>query len=42
VLSGLSAGLSMGLSLIVQGEFHALISDEAVVLGRQQLFTRTR
>ncbi len=42
VLSGLSAGLSMGLSLIVQGEFHALISDEAVVLGRQRLFTRTR
>lgn len=29
VLSGLAAGLSMGLSLIVQGEFHALISDEA-------------
>ena len=28
VLSGLAAGLSMGLSLIVQGEFHALISDE--------------
>ncbi len=30
LLSGLAAGLSMGLSLIVQGEFHALISDEAV------------
>ena len=29
LLSGLAAGLSMGLSLIVQGEFHALISDEA-------------
>lgn len=28
LLSGLAAGLSMGLSLIVQGEFHALISDE--------------
>ena len=30
LLSGLAAGLSMGLSLVVQGEFHALISDEAV------------
>jgi formate/nitrite transporter FocA (FNT family) len=29
VLSGLAAGLSMSLSLIVQGEFHALVSDEA-------------
>ncbi|WP_439399173.1 formate/nitrite transporter family protein [Bradyrhizobium sp. PMVTL-01] len=29
VLSGLAAGLSMGLSLVVQGEFHALISDDA-------------
>ena len=29
LLSGLAAGLSMGLSLIVQGEFHALISDDA-------------
>ena len=30
VLSGLAAGLSIGLSLIVQGEFHAFVSDEAV------------
>ncbi|WP_439368833.1 formate/nitrite transporter family protein [Bradyrhizobium sp. DASA03120] len=29
VLSGLAAGLSMGLSLVVEGEFHALISDDA-------------
>jgi formate/nitrite transporter FocA (FNT family) len=29
LLSGLAAGLSMSLSLIVQGEFHGLISDEA-------------
>src|SRR3569623_3157717 len=29
MLSGLAAGLSIGLSLIVQGEFHALIADEA-------------
>lgn len=29
LLSGLAAGLSMGLSLIVQGQFHALIADEA-------------
>jgi formate/nitrite transporter FocA (FNT family) len=29
MLSGVAAGLSMGLSLIVQGEFHAYISDEA-------------
>lgn len=29
VLSGLAAGLSISLSLIVQGEFHAHISDEA-------------
>ncbi|AWM01970.1 formate/nitrite transporter family protein [Bradyrhizobium amphicarpaeae] len=28
VLSGFAAGLSIALSLIVQGEFHALISDE--------------
>jgi formate/nitrite transporter FocA (FNT family) len=30
LLSGLAAGLSIGLSLIVQGEFHAFISDESV------------
>nr|WP_228747876.1 formate/nitrite transporter family protein [Bradyrhizobium sp. BR 10289] len=30
LVSGLAAGLSMGLSLIVQGEFHASISDEAM------------
>ena len=30
VLSGLAAGLSIGLSLIVQGEFHAFMSHEAV------------
>lgn len=29
VMSGLAAGLSIGLSLIVQGEFHAAINDEA-------------
>lgn len=29
VLSGLAAGLSIGLSLVVQGEFHAALSDEA-------------
>jgi formate/nitrite transporter FocA (FNT family) len=29
VLSGLAAGLSMALSLIVQGAFHGLISDDA-------------
>jgi formate/nitrite transporter FocA (FNT family) len=29
VLSGFAAGLSISLSLIVQGEFHALISDDA-------------
>jgi len=30
LLSGLAAGLSIALSLIVQGELHALISDETV------------
>lgn len=30
LLSGLAAGLSISLSLIVQGEFHAFVSDEAV------------
>jgi len=30
LLSGLAAGLSMGLSLVVQGEFHAFISDESL------------
>jgi formate-nitrite transporter family protein len=30
VLSGFAAGLSMGLSLVVQGEFHAFIADEGV------------
>ncbi|CCD93052.1 putative transport protein, yfdC-like [Bradyrhizobium sp. ORS 375] len=30
LLSGLAAGLSMSLSLIVQGEFHAFVSDESV------------
>ncbi len=30
VLSGLAAGLSIGLSLIVQGEFQAFLSDEPV------------
>jgi formate-nitrite transporter family protein len=30
LLSGFAAGLSIGLSLIVQGEFHAFISDESV------------
>ena len=30
LLSGLAAGLSIGLSLIVQGEFHAYIADESV------------
>jgi len=30
VLSGLAAGLSIGLSLIVQGEFQAFMSDESV------------
>jgi formate/nitrite transporter FocA (FNT family) len=30
LLSGLAAGLSIGLSLIVQGEFHAYISDDSV------------
>jgi formate-nitrite transporter family protein len=30
LLSGLAAGLSIGLSLIVQGEFHAFINDESV------------
>ncbi len=30
LLSGLAAGLSIGLSLIVQGEFHAFISDPLV------------
>jgi len=30
LLSGLAAGLSIGLSLIVQGELHAFISDESV------------
>ncbi len=29
LLSGLAAGLSIGLSLVVQGEFHAAITDEA-------------
>jgi formate/nitrite transporter FocA (FNT family) len=29
LLSGLAAGLSIGLSFIVQGEFHAYVSDEA-------------
>lgn len=29
LLSGLAAGLSMSLSLIAQGEFHAFVSDEA-------------
>lgn len=29
LMSGLAAGLSMGLSLVVQGELHATISDEA-------------
>jgi len=29
-LSGLAAGLSMGFSLVVQGEFHAYISDQSV------------
>jgi formate/nitrite transporter FocA (FNT family) len=29
MLSGLAAGLSMGLSLIVQGQFHALFVDES-------------
>lgn len=29
LISGLAAGLSIGLSLVVQGEFHAAISDEA-------------
>ncbi|MGC2086475.1 MAG: formate/nitrite transporter family protein [Bradyrhizobium sp.] len=29
VLSGLAAGLSIGLSLVVQGELHAFISDES-------------
>ncbi|MGJ4945650.1 formate/nitrite transporter family protein [Bradyrhizobium sp. HKCCYLS1011] len=29
LISGPAAGLSMGLSLIVQGEFHAFVSDEA-------------
>jgi formate/nitrite transporter FocA (FNT family) len=29
LMSGLAAGLSIGLSLVVQGEFHAAISDEA-------------
>src|SRR3954452_17976854 len=30
LLSGLAAGLSMGLSLVVQGEFHGVVSDETV------------
>jgi formate/nitrite transporter FocA (FNT family) len=30
LLSGLAAGLSIGLSLIVQGEFHAYVSDDSV------------
>jgi formate/nitrite transporter FocA (FNT family) len=30
LISGLAAGLSMGLSLIVQGEFQAAISDEGI------------
>jgi formate/nitrite transporter FocA (FNT family) len=30
LLSGLAAGLSIGLSLIVQGELHAFISDESI------------
>ncbi|MEN3290543.1 MAG: formate-nitrite transporter family protein [Bradyrhizobium sp.] len=30
LLSGLAAGLSIGLSLVVQGEFHAFIADESV------------
>jgi formate-nitrite transporter family protein len=30
LLSGLAAGLSIGLSLVVQGEFHAFVSDESV------------
>lgn len=30
LLSGFAAGLSIGLSLIVQGELHAYVSDEAV------------
>ncbi len=30
LLSGLAAGLSIGLSLFVQGEFHAFIADEAL------------
>ena len=30
LLSGLAAGLSIGLSLIAQGEFHAFIADESV------------
>lgn len=30
LLSGLAAGLSIGLSLIVQGEFQAFISDESI------------
>jgi formate-nitrite transporter family protein len=29
LMSGLAAGLSIGLSLVVQGEFHAVLSDEA-------------
>jgi formate/nitrite transporter FocA (FNT family) len=29
-LSGLAAGLSMGFSLVVQGEFHAYVSDQSV------------
>jgi formate-nitrite transporter family protein len=29
LMSGLAAGLSIGLSLVVQGEFHAALSDEA-------------
>ncbi len=29
LLSGLAAGLSMGLSLVMQGEFHAFVTDEA-------------
>ena len=30
LVSGFAAGLSIGLSLIVQGDFHAYISDEAI------------
>jgi formate/nitrite transporter FocA (FNT family) len=49
LFSGLAAGLSMGFSLVVQGELHASLPTGPsqvlpfgfliVVLGRQQLFT---